>query len=68
MLGKVKGLSITGVARIVTDPQGQVRAEAAFNAKYWIERRLLILLNGMTRLFQGSKPAAPILYLAVNSN
>ena len=68
MLGKVKGPLITGVARIVTDPQEQVRAEAAFNAKYWIARRLLSLLNGMTRLFQGSKPAAPILYLTVNSN
>jgi PPOX class probable F420-dependent enzyme len=68
MLGKVKGPLITGVARIVTDPQEQVRAEAASNAKYWIARRLLSLLNGTMRLFQGGKPAAPILYLAVKWN
>jgi len=65
MLGKVKGPLITGVARIVTDPQEQVRAEAALNTKYWIARRLLSLLNGTMRLFQGGKPATPILYLAV---
>lgn len=68
MLGKVKGPLIPGVARIVTDPQEQVRAEAALNAKYWIARRLLSLLNGTMRLFQGGKPAAPILYLAVKWN
>jgi len=68
MLGKVKGPLITGVARIVTDPQEQVRAEAALNAKYWIARRLLSLLNGTMRLFQGSKPPTPILYLAVKWN
>jgi len=66
MLGKVKGPLISGVARIVTDPQEQVRAEAALNAKYWIERRLLRLLNGTMRLFQSGRPATPILYLAVN--
>ena len=68
MLGKVKGPLITGVARIVTDPQEQVRAEAALNAKYWLARRLLRLLYGTMRLFQGGKPATPILYLAVNCN
>ena len=67
-LGKVTGPSITGAARIVTDPQEQVQAEAALNAKYWIARRLLRLLNGTIRLFQGSKPTTPILYLAVNCN
>ena len=66
MLGKVKGPIITGVARIVTDPQEQARAKAALDAKYWIARRLLSLLNETTRLFQGSKPTTPILYLAVN--
>src|SRR5690348_781360 len=44
-LGKVQGPSITGVARIVTDPQEQARARAALDAKYWIARRLLSLLN-----------------------
>ena len=68
MLGKVKGPLITGVARIVTDPQEQVRAEAALNAKYWLARRLLRLLYGTMRLFQGGKPATPILYLAVTWN
>jgi PPOX class probable F420-dependent enzyme len=68
MLGKVKGPLITGVARIVTDPQEQVRAEAALNAKYWIAHRLLSLLYGTIRLFQGGKPATPILYLAVHWN
>lgn len=68
MLGKVKGPLIPGVARIVTDPQEQVRAEAALHAKYWIARRLLSLLNGTMRLFQGGKPATPILYLAVHWN
>ncbi len=68
MLGQVKGPLITGVARIVTDPQEQVRAEAALNAKYWIARRLLRLLNRTLRLFQGGKPATPILYLAVKWN
>ena len=68
MLGKVKGPLITGVARIVTDQQEQVRAEAALNAKYWLARRLLRLLYGTMRLFQGGKPATPILYLAVNCN
>ena len=68
MLGKVTGPSITGVARIVSDPKEQVRAEAALTAKYWLARRLLRLLNGTIRLFQGSKPTTPILYLAVNCN
>ena len=67
-LGTVKGPSIPGVARIVTDPQEQARAKAALDAKYWIARRLLSLLNRTMRLFQGSKPAPPILYLAVNWN
>ncbi len=66
MLGKVKGPLIPGVARIVTDPQEQVRAEAALTAKYWLARRLLSLLNGTLRLLQGGKPATPILYLAVH--
>ena len=66
MLGQVKGPIIPGVARIVTDPQEQVRAEAALHAKYWIARRLLSLLNGTMRLFQGGKPATPILFLAVH--
>ena len=66
MLGKVKGPNITGVARIVTDPQEQARAEAALKAKYWIAHRLLSLLNGTIRLVEGSKPATPILYLAVD--
>lgn len=68
MLGKVKGPIITGVARIVTDSQEQVRAEAALNAKYWLARSLLSLLYRMIRLFQGGKPATPILYLAVHWN
>ena len=68
MLGKVKGPRITGVARIVTDLQEQARAKAALDAKYWLARRLLSLLNGTIRLFQGSKPTTPILYLAVNCN
>ena len=68
MLGKVKGPPITGVARIVTDPQEQVRAETALNAKYWIARRLLRLLSRTMRLLQGGKPATPILYLAVTCN
>src|SRR5215469_14223250 len=55
MLGKVKGPIITGVARIVTDPQEQVQAETALNAKYWLARRLLRLLYGTIRLFQGNK-------------
>ncbi len=66
MLGKVKGPLIPGVARIVTDQQEQVRAEAALTAKYWIARRLLRLLNRTIRLLQGGKPATPILYLAVH--
>ena len=66
MLGKVKGPSITGVARIVTDPQEQARVKAALDAKYWLARRLLGLLDGTIRLFQGNQPATPILYLAVN--
>lgn len=66
MLGKVRGPSITGTARIVTDPQEQILAEAALNAKYWIARRLFSLLNVTIRAFQGRKPATPILYLAVN--
>ncbi len=68
MLAKVKGPLITGVARIVTDPQEQVRAEAALNAKYWLARRLLRMLYRTMRLLQGGKPATPILYLAVTWN
>src|SRR5262249_31193240 len=52
VLGKVKGPHITGVARIVTDPQEQAQAKAALDAKYWTARRLLGLFNGMIRLFQ----------------
>ena len=65
MLGRVKGLTITSVARIVTDPQEQARAKAALDAKYWMARRLLSLLSRTSRLFQGRKLAAPIVYLAV---
>ena len=67
-LGKVKGPIITGVAHIVTDPQEQARARAALDVKYWIARRMLSLLNRTIRLFQGSKPAPTILYLAVKWN
>ena len=65
LLGNVTGPIIAGVARIVTDPQEQAQVEAALTAKYWLARRLLRLLNGIIRLFQGGKPATPILYLAV---
>jgi uncharacterized protein len=65
MLGKVIGPTVTGVARIVTDPQEQARAKAALDAKYWLARRLLSLLYGTTHLLQRSKPADPIDYLAV---
>jgi uncharacterized protein len=65
MRGKVTGPTIAGEARIVTDPHEQARAKAALDAKYWIPRRLLSLLNGIVHLFHGNKPAAPILYLAV---
>jgi uncharacterized protein len=65
MLGRVKGPTITGVARMVTDPQEQARAQAALDAKYWIARRLLSLLSRTSHLFQGRKLAAPIVYLAV---
>src|SRR5262249_51109250 len=44
MRGQVSGPSITGVARIVSDPQEQARANRALDAKYWIARRLLRLL------------------------
>lgn len=65
LLGRVKGPSFTGVARFVTDPQEQARAQVALEAKYWLARRLLGLLYGALHLLQGSKPATPILYLAV---
>jgi uncharacterized protein len=65
MLGKVKGPTMTGVARIVTDPQEQARAQAALDAKYWLARRLLSLFYRILHLFQGSKPATTIAYLAV---
>jgi uncharacterized protein len=65
LLGRVRGPTITGLARIVTDPQEQARANAALDAKYWLARRLLSLLTRASRLFQGHEPAAPIVYLAV---
>ncbi|PWT76759.1 MAG: PPOX class F420-dependent oxidoreductase [Chloroflexi bacterium] len=65
MLGKVIGPTVTGVARIVTDPEEQARAKAALDAKYRIARRLLGLLYGTMHLLQRSKPADPIVYLAV---
>ena len=65
MLGKVIGPTVTGVARIVTDPQEQAQAKAALDAKYRIPRRLLSLLYGTIHLLHRSKPADPIVYLAV---
>jgi uncharacterized protein len=65
MLGRVNGPTISGVARIVTDPQEQARAKAALDAKYWLARRLLSLLTRTSHLLQRSKPATPIVYLAV---
>jgi PPOX class probable F420-dependent enzyme len=65
LLGRVKGPIITGVARIVTDPQEQDRAKAALDAKYWLARRLLSLLYRTINLLQRSKPADPVVYLAV---
>lgn len=65
MRGRVKGPTITGVARIVTDPEEQARAKAALDAKYWLARRLLRLLSRTNHLLQRSKPADPIVYLAV---
>jgi PPOX class probable F420-dependent enzyme len=65
MLGKVIGPTVTGVARMVTNPQEQARAKAALDAKYWIARRLLGLLYGTSRLLHRSKPAEPIVYMAV---
>lgn len=63
--GNVKGPSFPGFARIVTDPHEQARIKAALDAKYWVARRLLRLLNGTARLFQRSKPPASVLYVAV---
>lgn len=65
MGGRVKGPTIPGVARIVTDPLEQARAQAAIDAKYWLPRRLLSLFYGALHLIQGGKPAAPNLYLAI---
>jgi PPOX class probable F420-dependent enzyme len=65
MLGKVIGPTLTGVARIATDPQEQARADAALDAKYWLARRLLRLFYGTIHLLQRRKPADPIVYLAV---
>ena len=65
LLGRVKGPTLTGVARFVTDPQEEARAQAALEAKYWLARRLLSLFYRALHLLQGSKPAAAILYLAV---
>jgi PPOX class probable F420-dependent enzyme len=65
LLGRVKGPTVTGVARIVTDPQEQARAKAALDAKYWMARRLLSLFSRTSHLFQGRKLATPIVYLAV---
>jgi uncharacterized protein len=64
-LGRVTGPIMTGVARIVTDPQEQARVKAALDAKYWLARRLLRLYYGTLQLFQRSKPATPIHYLAI---
>ena len=44
----------------------RLSVKAALDAKYWLARRLLGLLDGTIRLFQGNQPATPILYLAVN--
>ncbi len=63
--GRVKGPTITAVARIVTDPQEQARARAALDAKYWLARRLLRLMDGTIHLVRGNRPATPICYLAV---
>jgi PPOX class probable F420-dependent enzyme len=65
LLGRVTGPTITGVARIVTDPQEQARVQAALDAKYWVARRLLGLYSWTRHLFQGRELAAPIEYLAV---
>jgi uncharacterized protein len=63
--GRLIGPSIGGVARVVTDPQEQARAKAALDAKYWLARRLLMLLNGTIHPLRRSQPADPIVYLAV---
>jgi PPOX class probable F420-dependent enzyme len=65
MRGRVTGPTMIGVARIVTDPQEQARVQAALDAKYWLARRLLSLFYRTLHLFQGSKPATSIVYLAV---
>lgn len=65
MLGSVRGPIIPGVARIVSDPHEQARIKAALDAKYWLARRLLGLLNRALQLFQGRKSSTPILYLAI---
>jgi PPOX class probable F420-dependent enzyme len=68
MLGRVIGPTVTGVARIVTDPQEQARAKVALDGKYRIARRLLSLLYGTIHLLYRSNPADPIVYLAVMPN
>jgi PPOX class probable F420-dependent enzyme len=64
--GRVTGPTIGGVARIVTDPQEQARAKAALDAKYWMARRLLGLLNRTIDPVRGRTAAATIVYLAVS--
>jgi len=64
--GREKGPTIGAVARIVTDPQEQARAKAALDAKYWMTRRLLGLLNRLIDRVQGRKAAANIVYLAIS--
>jgi PPOX class probable F420-dependent enzyme len=66
MRGRVKSPTISGVARIVTDPQEQAQAKAALDAKYWMARRLLGLLNRTIDRVQGRTAAATIVYLAVS--
>jgi PPOX class probable F420-dependent enzyme len=63
--GKVRGPRIAGVARIVTDPQEQARAQVALDGKYWLVRRVLSLLYGIRHPFHTSRPTTPILYLAI---
>jgi PPOX class probable F420-dependent enzyme len=66
MRGRVQGPTISGVARIVTDPQEQARANAALYAKYWIARRLLGLFYWTVDRVQGRKAPANFAYLAVS--
>lgn len=63
--GKVTGPTLAGLARIVTDPQEQARAEAALNARYWLARRLLRLTCRIIHLFQAGQPALSILSLGL---